>query len=151
MLIDHYKNNSKMTLKCLSLKQPFAELVIDGRKTIETRTWNTNFRGEFLIHSSKAVDKESAKKLNIDCHRLTTGALVGRAFLYDVKKYRNRQEFLADQSKHLNDNFSQPKYGFFLKDARILDKPIPLLGKLGFFHVNLHRNNRNILPNSGLI
>ena len=151
MLIEHYKNNSTTTLKCLSLKQPFAELVIDGTKTIETRTWNTNFRGEFLIHSSKAIDKESAKKLNIDCHRLTTGALVGTAFLYDVKKYRNRQEYLADQSKHLNDNFSQPKYGFFLKDARKLDKPIPLAGKLGFFHVNLHHYNRNILPNSRLI
>jgi ASCH domain len=148
MLIEHHKNNSKTTLKCLSLKQPFAELVIDGRKTIETRTWNTNFRGEFLIHSSKAIDKDSAKKLNIDCHRLTTGALVGRAFLYDVKKYRNRKEYVADQSKHLSDNFSQPKYGFFLKDARKLDKPIPLVGKLGFFHVNLHHNDRNILPSS---
>jgi hypothetical protein len=151
MLDEYHKNNNETTLKCLSLKQPFAELVIDGRKTIETRTWNTNFRGVFLIHSSKAIDKESAKKLNIDCSRLTTGALVGSAFLYDAKKYSNKEEYVADQSKHLNDNFSQPKYGFFLKDARKLDKPIPLVGKLGFFHVNLHHNYRSILPNSGLI
>jgi ASCH domain-containing protein len=140
MLNEYHKNNNEMTLKCLSLNQPFAELVIDGRKTIETRTWNTNFRGVFLIHSSKAIDKESAKKLNIDCRRLTTGALVGSAFLYDAKKYSNKGEYVADQSKHLNDNFSQPKYGFFLKDARKLDKPIPLVGKLGFFNVNLHHN-----------
>ena len=62
-------------LKCLSLRQPYAELVTDGRKTIETRRWNTNFRGKFLIHASKAIDKESAILLDIDCSKLTTGAL----------------------------------------------------------------------------
>jgi ASCH domain-containing protein len=44
-------------LNCLSLRQPYAELVPAGRKTIEeTRTWKTNFRGKFLIHASKAID-----------------------------------------------------------------------------------------------
>src|SRR5512133_3875500 len=148
MLNDYHKNNGETTLKCLSLKQPFAELVIDGRKTIETRTWNTKFRGEFLIHSSKTIDEKSAKKLNIDCCRLTKGALIGCAFLYDVKKYSNRQQYVEDQDKHLTDNFSPPKYGFFLKDARRLDKPIPLTGKLGFFHIKFHQYYCNSQPNS---
>ena len=148
MLNEYHKNNGETTLKCLSLKQPFAELVIHGRKTIETRTWNTNFRGEFLIHSSKTIDEESAKKLNINCCKLTKGALVGCAVLYDVKKYSNRQEYVADQSKHLDDNFSQPKYGFFLKGARKLEKPITLAGKLGFFNVNFSHYYSNSRLNS---
>ena len=41
------------TMKCLSLKQPFAELLISGKKTVELRKWNTKFRGKFLIHASK--------------------------------------------------------------------------------------------------
>ena len=40
-------------MKCLSLKQPFADLLALGKKTIELRKWNTKFRGEFLFHASK--------------------------------------------------------------------------------------------------
>ncbi len=46
-------------MKVLSLKQPFAELILSGKKTIELRKWNTKFRGEFLIHSSKIPDKKA--------------------------------------------------------------------------------------------
>jgi ASC-1-like (ASCH) protein len=46
--------------KCLSLRQPYAELIIAGRKTIEPRKWNTQFRGEFLVHAHL---KEQTKKL----------------------------------------------------------------------------------------
>jgi hypothetical protein len=60
----------------LSLRQPYAELVVDGRKIIETRRWNTNFRGIFLIHASKAIDKQSATLLNIDYSKLTKGAVM---------------------------------------------------------------------------
>jgi hypothetical protein len=102
-------------LKCLSLKQPYAEIAATGRKTIETRRWNTNFRGKFLIHCSKTIDKEISTLLNIDCSRLTKGAVIGVACLYDVKKYNNKEDFLA---AHLSDNFSNPKYGFLLKDAK---------------------------------
>jgi hypothetical protein len=42
-----------MIKKCLSLKQPYAELLISGKKTIELRSWDTKFRGEFLVHASK--------------------------------------------------------------------------------------------------
>ena len=74
--------------------------------------------------------------MNIDCSRLTKGAIIGVAFLYDVKKYTNKEDFLADKVAHLSDNFSNPKYGFLLKDAKKLNKPIPLIGRLGFF--NMH-------------
>ncbi len=39
-------------MKTLSIKQPFAELVVSGRKSIEIRSWATNYRGEFLVHAS---------------------------------------------------------------------------------------------------
>ena len=49
-------------MKALSLKQPYAELVVSGRKTIELRKWKTNFRGEFLVHASKGVDALGMKR-----------------------------------------------------------------------------------------
>lgn len=119
----------------MSLRQPYAELVVDGRKIIETRRWNTNFRGIFLIHASKAIDKQSATLLNIDCSKLTKGAVMGLAVLYDVKKYTSKEDFLADKDKHFSINFSAPKCGFLIKGAKRLNKQIPMLGRLGFFDV----------------
>ena len=43
-------------MKALSVKQPWANLIRDGKKTIETRTWQTNYRGELLIVSAKLPD-----------------------------------------------------------------------------------------------
>ena len=123
-------------MKCLSLRQPYAELVVAGRKTIETRTWKTNFRGKFLIHASKAIDKENCDMLNIDCSKLTRGMVVGLVFLCDVKRYATKQDFVADKDRHFSSSFSEPKYGFLLKDAKKLSKPILVAGHLGFFEVN---------------
>jgi ASCH domain-containing protein len=102
----------------LSLRQPYAELVVDGRKTIETRRWNTNFRRKFFIHASKAIDKESATLLNIDSSKLTRGAVLGLAFPYGVKKYPGKEDFLADKDKHFSINFSAPKIRFFIKGCK---------------------------------
>lgn len=132
----YIEQKDQILLKCLSLRQPYAELVLDGRKTIETRRWNTNFRGKFFIHSSKAIDKENATLLNIDCSKLTRGAVLGLAFLYGVKKYPGNEDFLADKDRHFSINFSAPKYGFLLRGAKKLNKPIPVLGQLGFFDVH---------------
>lgn len=40
-------------MKALSVKQPWANLIASGVKTIETRVWATDFRGDVLIASSK--------------------------------------------------------------------------------------------------
>ena len=45
-------------MKAISIKQPWAWAIAEGHKTIETRTWSTNYRGELLIVSSKKPDKD---------------------------------------------------------------------------------------------
>lgn len=40
-------------MKALSVRQPWASMIAGGRKTIETRTWSTDYRGDLLIVSSK--------------------------------------------------------------------------------------------------
>ncbi len=76
-----------MVKKCLSLKQPYTELLVYGKKTIEVRKWNTKFRGQFLVHASKNIDEEACKGLKIDQAKLVTGAIVGEANLYNVCPY----------------------------------------------------------------
>ena len=42
-------------MKAISIRQPWAWLIIHGGKDIENRTWTTNFRGRVLIHASKGM------------------------------------------------------------------------------------------------
>ncbi len=116
-------------MKALSLKQPFAELIVSGKKTIELRNWNTKFRGKFLVHASKTPDSKSMKRLGFD--NLPLGAIVGEAELVDVKIYDSEKEHKRDKNKHLADS-SWGKYGFVLKDAKRV-KVVEAKGMLGFW------------------
>jgi hypothetical protein len=42
-------------LRALSLRQPWAWLVVNGYKDIENRSWRTNHRGALLIHASSTT------------------------------------------------------------------------------------------------
>ena len=126
-------------MKCLSVSQPFADLIISGKKTIELRNWNTGFRGEFLIHAPIKIRTEDCKRLKIN-KKLVTGAIVGKAELYDVKKYDTIKEIKIDQKLHFaSKNFQNKTFGFILKNSKSLRIPIPWKGQLGFFDVNLSK------------
>jgi ASC-1-like (ASCH) protein len=130
-------------LKCLSLKQPYAYLLASGKKTIEIRRWNTRYRGEFLIHASKISNKEACFILRINEDLLIKGAIIGEAFLYDVKTYSAFDSFERDVDRHLSIEKMNPsctgfkRYGFLVKDAVSFEQPIPYPGKLGMFEVTL--------------
>lgn len=90
--------NDAMATKCLSLKQPYAELLVSVKKTIEVRKWKTKFRGQFLVHASKNINEEACKGLNIDQAKLVTGAIVGKANLYNVTSCGSKNSFLKDKN-----------------------------------------------------
>ena len=124
-------------MKCLSICQPFAELIIQNKKTIELRTWNTKIRGEFLVHAPIKIRKEDCKRMKIN-EKLTTGAIIGKVELYDVKKYESLKEMKSDKKKHFASIINKEKtFGFILKNAKPLRVPIPWKGQLGFFDVDL--------------
>ena len=130
-------------MKCLSICQPFAELIIQDKKTIELRKWNTNYRGEFLVHAPIKIRKEDCIKLKID-EKLTTGAIIGKAEIYDVKKYQSTKEIQNEKNKHFSSKkFQEKTYGFILKNPKPLRIPIPWKGQLGFFDVDLPKIKNN--------
>lgn len=135
-------------MKCLSISQPFADLIISGKKTIELRKWNTNFRGEFLIHAPIKIKVEDCKRLKIT-KKLDTGVIVGKAEIYDVKKYNSLKEIKKDQKFHFaSKNFQDKTFGFMIKNAKPLRIPIPWKGQLGLFDVELSKariKNKDII------
>ena len=51
-------------MKVLSIIEPWATLIKEKKKYIETRTWKTSYSGELYIHASK-------KKININDEHIT--------------------------------------------------------------------------------
>src|SRR3989344_1408276 len=120
-------------MKVLSIKQPFAELILLGRKKIELRKWNTKFRGEFLIHSTKNFDKRAMKEFGFD--KLPVGCVLGKATLVDVKKYSSDKDHTMDRNLHLASTL-WGKFGFVLENPVRLSS-IPAKGKLNFWDFEL--------------
>ena len=40
-------------MKILTVRQPWASMIASGRKTVEVRSWRTQYRGELLVHSGR--------------------------------------------------------------------------------------------------
>lgn len=119
-------------MKVLSLKQPWAELILQEKKKIEIRKWNTKFRGRFLIHASKNLDKKAMEKFGFK--ELPCGFIVGEAELIGIKKYQNKKEFEKDKNRHLaTEEFGS--FGFILKNIKRI-QPMSVKGKLGFWDFN---------------
>ena len=51
------------TYKCLSVRQPWADLIVKGVKSIENRNWFTNHRGPLLIQAPLKFNKDDWKSL----------------------------------------------------------------------------------------
>jgi hypothetical protein len=77
-------------------RQPYAEFLVSGMKTIEVRKWKTKFRGQLFVHASKNIDEKACKRLKIDHAKLVTGAIVEKANLYNVMSYGSKNSFLKD-------------------------------------------------------
>jgi ASCH domain len=103
----------------LSIKQPWAALIVHGLKTIEVRRWATEQRGTIFIHASRQCDHrpEAWSRLPNELHRAArlSGGIVGAAELSECLTYDDSATFAADSARHLNDPcwFQPPQmYGF---------------------------------------
>lgn len=69
-------------LIALGIRQPWAELILRGIKTIEVRTLPTNVRGPIYLYTSKVIADTpaawaAAEKHNLEVDSLPRGLLVG--------------------------------------------------------------------------
>lgn len=124
-------------MKAISIRQPWAWLIVNGHKDIENRTWTTARRGPVLIHASKGMTRAEyddvelmllfrpvINKLNIQLPKfeaIERGGIVGMATITDCVRQSDSPWFNG-------------QVGFVLRDA----VPLPFVefkGMLGFFDV----------------
>jgi hypothetical protein len=123
-----------LRLRALSIRQPWASMIITGSKAIELRTWGTDYRGWLWIHSGKNVDADAMELLGHDAKEYQTGGLLGIAHLENVRKIETPQEWQALRSRHRSPSrFHEAVVGWHFSDTIALRKKIPSLGELGLF------------------
>lgn len=141
-------------MKTLSIRQPWADLIIQGRKTLELRTWTVRHRGPLAVHASQTVERAACLAHGLDPDRVTAGAVIGVVDLVEIIAL-GAASYEARRAEHLADEpftaivgpghaaGGQPRraaptlYGWRLANPRPLSEPVPVRGRMALFETEL--------------
>lgn len=133
------KIDNLIGMPCITIRQPWAWLIVQGFKDIENRNWKTSFRGEILIHAAKGMTISEyedciglckvVSKVNPFPHNtrmppyseMKRGGIIGSTTITDCVKESLSPWFFG-------------QYGFTLENSKPLPF-VPCKGQLGIFKV----------------
>jgi activating signal cointegrator 1 len=120
-------------MKAISLWQPWASGLVDGRKKHETRSWSTRHRGPLAIHASLTVDGEGAARITPETTSFPVGAILGVVDLAGV--FRMTQAIIDTQTEleRAWGDWRPNRFAWTLRPIVWLDEPIPAKGKQGLW------------------
>ncbi len=124
-------------IKAITIRQPWASLIVAGIKKHETRTWQTPYRGFVVIHAGKTIDKLSIeqsvllKTYDIEIKQLPLGAALAIAHINFCEPSLSVS---ADSEEKLLGYFSERHYAIGLTVIDVFEKPIPMRGQLGLWN-----------------
>lgn len=124
-------------MKAISLRQPWADLILQGRKTLELRSWQVSHRGTLAIHVSQTVEREACQAFGMDPDRIPSGALIGTVDLTGIVAL-SEADYEARKDEHLAAgwfNYKMPLFGWELANPRPLAEPVPMRGHMQLFNV----------------
>ena len=125
-------------MKVLSIREPYATLIKNKTKYIETRSWKTKYRGDVIIHSCKGTYPIKEKILHlVNKNELKYGYMLCIASLVDCIYIDST---FAEKMKKENINnylcgdYTIGRYAWVLDNIRIIKEPIEISGKLGLWN-----------------
>jgi hypothetical protein len=124
-------------MNAISIRQPWAWLIVNGLKDIENRTWATRYRGPLFIHAGKSIPYES------ECEEIEERFQVKLPASYDLGGFVGKAHLDDCVTSHKSKWFFGP-FGFVLSRAVVIPF-VPWTGRLGLFNVpdvpeNLRQN-----------
>lgn len=130
-------------MKALTIKQPWADLIIGGSKRVENRSWRTKHRGMIAVHAG--VDRKVVKAFKIDkniIEQMSFGAVIGTVTVMDcveidthtkipiLAEHRRKYPWLE---KH---GHTHGPFCWVLEDPTEFS-PVPAKGALGLWEWNV--------------
>ena len=123
-------------LKALTIKEPWATLIIEGYKEYEFRSWKTNYRGKILIHAGMSIEKDMLERFKNYNLKYSKGKIIGEATLVDCilvdeifnDKLRKYDPTIYGKSNHVK------TYAWKLENIKKYKTPISVKGQLGLWN-----------------
>jgi predicted transcriptional regulator len=111
----------------LGVKQPWAELILQGEKTLEIRSRPTNICGRIYLYTSKKKAQEDFALQAVQTHQLEieslpTGLLVGSVEIIGCRKATARDE----QASCVPGNILTGHYAWELGQPQRFQEPLPV-------------------------
>ncbi len=127
-------------IKVLSVRQPWAWLIVSGYKNIENRSWKTDYRGELFIHAGKSFDWNALTYL---CPSLYYEMVCLHFGIRGQQITMRKEEFgaivgyceLTGCVRDANSIWADPGYWHWKLRRTMQLAPIPLKGRLGIFEI----------------
>jgi len=133
-------------MKALTLTQPWATLVAIGAKKIETRSWNTSYRGPLAIHAAagKYVDDYLLMKIEpfysalrdagIESRlQIPLGGVVAICNLVQVDSIKDGYEKHITYNERSFGDYTAGRFAWILKNVVPLSEPFAAKGSLGLW------------------
>ena len=129
-------------MRALTIKQPWASLIMRCHKDIENRDWPTKVRGVIAVHTSAKLEKSEIEDacglmrgfIPKFSERIFTAEVAARPDLYPTGCIIGTVELVGCAQKSESPWFVG-EYGFVLQNPVVFAGPIPCKGKLGFWEV----------------
>ncbi len=110
-------------MKALTVRQPWASLIMAGIKDVENRTWPTSYRGPLVIHAGLGLDHDAFTVHGRLLDELPRGVVLGTVELVGCVRGHPSPWAEADC------------WNWLVADPRPLAAPVPAKGKLGMWDV----------------
>lgn len=128
-------------MKVLTIKQPWATLIIEGYKKYEFRSWKTKYRGKILIHAGLSLEKEANERFKEYNLNHEYGCIIGEAEITDCilvdEKFNNElrkiNPLVYARSNHVE------TYAWKLENVKKYKNPIYVKGKLGLWNYEVEK------------
>ena len=126
-----------MYMKVLTIKQPYASMIVNKYKVYEFRSWKTNYRGKLLIHAGGSIDKDDMKYfdyLNID--EYPSKCIIGECELVDCILIDDKfnDELYKLDNKVYGRHSRVGQYAWKLENIKMYNEYINIPGQLGLWN-----------------
>jgi len=135
-------------MKALSIKQPWAKWIAQDLKTLEIRSWQTKYRGQFLIVSSKKADQYLLKAFPKTIHPekgiwhesrendplANDYYHLGKAI--SVVELTHIEPFKPEHEAAALCDYAPGLYAWHLKLIKRIEKPFEVKGQLNIYNVD---------------
>lgn len=127
-------------MKVLTLREPWASLIGENIKLIETRSWGTKYRGELYIHAGSASIPKFDKRIN-SLKALLKGPLhTGKIFLkcnlidcIQITEDYAQKVKSENLNNYLCGDYSVGRYAWILSNVQYIEE-IPAKGQLSIWN-----------------